>query len=147
MVTYTSLEEQTTLLIPLGCFLHLNVSYKFIYVSYFILGFRYRIGPHEVESVLQTHEAVLESAAVPSPDAERGEIVKAFIVLKEAYKTKEHNDLIKEIQNHVKNQTAPYKYPRKVMNDTKLKVCAAYKISHSSKLSSRLNLLMTCRKP
>lgn len=77
-------------------------------------GNRYRIGPTEVESALQTHPAVVESAAVSSPDAERGEVVKAFIVLHEQYKNADPQKLIVEIQQHVKSQTAPYKYPRKV---------------------------------
>jgi len=74
----------------------------------------YRIGPTEVESALQTHPAVVESAAVSSPDVERGEVVKAFIVLNESYKKSDKLELIAEIQNHVKSQTAPYKYPRKI---------------------------------
>jgi medium-chain acyl-CoA synthetase len=74
----------------------------------------YRIGPTEVESALQTHPAVVESAAVSSPDVERGEVVKAFIVLHEEYKKSDKVKLTTEIQNHVKSQTAPYKYPRKI---------------------------------
>jgi acetyl-CoA synthetase len=72
----------------------------------------YRISPFEVESSLACHPAVLESAAVESPDEVRGAVVKAFIVLREGY---EANDkLIKELQEHVKNDAAPYKYPRKI---------------------------------
>ncbi len=72
----------------------------------------YRIGPFEVESVVDSHEAVLESAMVPSPDLMRGEIVKVFVVLKEGYEPSE--ELIKDIQQHVKQITAPYKYPRAI---------------------------------
>ncbi|MBU4491287.1 MAG: AMP-binding protein [Euryarchaeota archaeon] len=70
----------------------------------------YRIGPFEVESAVDSHEAVLESAMVPSPDPMRGEIVKVFVVLKERYEPSE--ELVKDIQQHVKKMTAPYKYPR-----------------------------------
>jgi acetyl-CoA synthetase len=72
----------------------------------------YRIGPFEVESAVDSHEAVLECAMIPSPDSIRGEIVKVFIVLKEGYEPSEK--LIKDIQNHVKQITAPYKYPREI---------------------------------
>ena len=72
----------------------------------------YRIGPFEVESALMEHPAVQESAVVGSPDLIRGVIVKAFIVLKPGYSPSE--TLIKEIQNHVRKTTAPYKYPRAV---------------------------------
>ncbi len=72
----------------------------------------YRIGPFEIESVLIEHPAIEESAVVASPDEMRGEVVKAFIVL-----TKDHRPseaLVKELQEFVKKQTAPYKYPRKI---------------------------------
>jgi len=72
----------------------------------------YRIGPMEVENVLTSHPAVQECAVVPSPDRERGEVVKAFIVLRAGYS--ESGELVKELQEHVKSMTAPYKYPRKV---------------------------------
>ncbi len=77
-----------------------------------ILSSGYRIGPFEVESALIEHEAVAESAVVSSPDDDRGEVVKAFIVLTPGFTASD--DLLKEIQNHVKNVTAPYKYPRKI---------------------------------
>ncbi|KAI5939836.1 Acyl-coenzyme A synthetase ACSM3, mitochondrial [Manis javanica] len=73
-----------------------------------------RIGPFEVESVLMEHPAVAESAVVSSPDPIRGEVVKAFIVLNADYKSHDQERLKKEIQEHVKRTTAPYKYPRKV---------------------------------
>lgn len=72
----------------------------------------YRIGPFEVESALQEHPAVVESAVigVPDPDGVRGQLVKAYVVLKEGYEPSE--ELKKELQKHVKDVTAPYKYPR-----------------------------------
>ncbi|MFC1956996.1 AMP-binding protein [Chloroflexota bacterium] len=72
----------------------------------------YRIGPFEVESAVITHPAVVESAVVASPDEIRGEVVKAFVVLKQGYQPSEA--LVKNIQDHVKKVTAPYKYPRKI---------------------------------
>jgi acetyl-CoA synthetase len=72
----------------------------------------YRIGPFEVESALLEHPAVQESAVVGSPDLIRGVIVKAFIVLKPGYQPSE--TLIRDIQSHVRNSTAPYKYPRAI---------------------------------
>ncbi|XP_006212175.2 acyl-coenzyme A synthetase ACSM3, mitochondrial isoform X1 [Vicugna pacos] len=79
-----------------------------------ILSSGYRIGPFEVESALSDHPAVAESAVVSSPDPIRGEVVKAFIVLNPDYKSHDQEQLKKEIQEHVKKTTAPYKYPRKV---------------------------------
>ena len=70
----------------------------------------YRIGPFEVESALQEHPAVLECAVTGVPDAERGAIVKATVVLAKGYAPGE--ELKKELQEHVKKVTAPYKYPR-----------------------------------
>ena len=72
----------------------------------------YRIGPFEVESAVDSHEAVLECAMIPSPDPVRGEIVKVFVVLKEGHEPSEK--LINDIQQHVKRITAPYKYPREI---------------------------------
>jgi acetyl-CoA synthetase len=72
----------------------------------------YRIGPFEVESVVDSHEAVLESAMIPSPDLLRGEIVKVFVVLKGGYAPSE--ELVGDIQGYVKQVAAPYKYPREV---------------------------------
>lgn len=72
----------------------------------------YRIGPFEVESALMTHPAVVECAITGVPDEIRGQVVKATIVLAQDYKHCADEDLIKEIQNHVKMVTAPYKYPR-----------------------------------
>lgn len=72
----------------------------------------YRIGPFEVESALMTHPAVVECAITGVPDEIRGQVVKATIVLAKNYKGKEGPELIKELQDHVKRVTAPYKYPR-----------------------------------
>ena len=72
----------------------------------------YRIGPFEVESALMTHPAVVECAITGVPDEIRGQIVKATIILSNSYKGKEGPELIKELQDHVKRVTAPYKYPR-----------------------------------
>jgi acetyl-CoA synthetase len=72
----------------------------------------YRIGPFEVESALMTHPAVVECAITGVPDEIRGQVVKATIVLAASYKGKEGPELIKELQDHVKRVTAPYKYPR-----------------------------------
>ena len=72
----------------------------------------YRVSPFEVESVVNEHPAVLESAAVASPDPVRGVIVKSFIILNEGYEPSQ--ELAKEIQQFVKERTAPYKYPREI---------------------------------
>ena len=72
----------------------------------------YRIGPFEVESALMTHPAVVECAITGVPDDIRGMVVKATVVLGKEWKDKAGDDLIKELQQHVKKTTAPYKYPR-----------------------------------
>lgn len=72
----------------------------------------YRIGPFEVESALMTHPAVVECAITGVPDEIRGQVVKATIVLAKDYREVDKEVLTKEIQDHVKNVTAPYKYPR-----------------------------------
>jgi acetyl-CoA synthetase/medium-chain acyl-CoA synthetase len=77
-----------------------------------ILTSGYRIGPFEIESILIKHPAVKESAVVASPDEVRGEIVKAFVVLTKDYSPSD--TLIEELQEFVKKNTAPYKYPRKI---------------------------------
>ena len=70
----------------------------------------YRIGPYEVESAVLSHDAVSNCAITGYPDPIRGQIVKATIILQPGYE--ESEELIKDIQNHVKKTTAPYKYPR-----------------------------------
>ena len=72
----------------------------------------YRIGPFEVESALMTHPAVVECAITGVPDDIRGMVVKATVVLGKEWKDKAGEDLVKELQQHVKKETAPYKYPR-----------------------------------
>ncbi|XP_077172859.1 acyl-coenzyme A synthetase ACSM4, mitochondrial-like [Paroedura picta] len=74
----------------------------------------YRIGPFEVESALLEHPAVAEAAAVSSPDPIRGEVVKAFVVLSLNSTAQDKEKLTRELQEHVKKVTAPYKYPRKM---------------------------------
>jgi len=70
----------------------------------------YRIGPFEVESALITHPAVVEAAVTGVPDPDRGQAVKATVTLAPGYEPS--SELTKELQNHVKKVTAPYKYPR-----------------------------------
>ncbi|MGD2042418.1 MAG: acyl--CoA ligase [Acidimicrobiia bacterium] len=77
-----------------------------------IISAGYRIGPFEVESVVMEHPAVQETACIGVPDPERGEVVKAFVVLAPGYQASE--ELATEIQDYVKENTAPYKYPRQV---------------------------------
>ncbi len=78
----------------------------------------YRIGPFEVESALMEHPAVLECAITGAPDPIRGQVVKATIILNKGYTPSP--ELTKDIQNHVKHATAPYKYPRIVEYVTEL---------------------------
>ncbi|MFY9265468.1 MAG: AMP-binding protein [Solirubrobacterales bacterium] len=75
-----------------------------------ILSAGYRIGPFEVESALISHPSVAEAAAVAAPDAERGAVVRAIVVLKDGFEP--GDELAAELQSHVKGVTAPYKYPR-----------------------------------
>jgi acetyl-CoA synthetase len=77
-----------------------------------IISAGYRIGPFEVEDALVEHEAVAEAAVVESPHEERGNVVKAYVVLAEGFEGSD--DLVAEIQAFTKEATAPYKYPRRV---------------------------------
>jgi acyl-coenzyme A synthetase/AMP-(fatty) acid ligase len=77
-----------------------------------IISAGYRIGPFEVESALIEHPAVVEAAAVAAPDPDRGSIVKAFVVLRDGFPPSDA--LARELQEHVKRVTAPYKYPRAI---------------------------------
>jgi acyl-coenzyme A synthetase/AMP-(fatty) acid ligase len=77
-----------------------------------ILSAAYRIGPFEVESALLEHPAVAESAVVGKPHPERGQVVKAFVVLRAGHDASD--DLTRELQEHCKRVTAPYKYPREI---------------------------------
>ena len=91
-----------------------------------IISSGYRIGPFEVESALIEHPAVLESAVVAKPDPVRGEIVKAFVVLREGYEPSDK--LATELQDFVKNLTAPYKYPREIEFESELPKTVSGKI-------------------
>jgi acyl-coenzyme A synthetase/AMP-(fatty) acid ligase len=75
-----------------------------------IISAGYRIGPFEVESALVSHNAVAEAAVVAAPDDERGSVVRAVVVLRDGFPPSDA--LASELQEHVKSQTAPYKYPR-----------------------------------
>ncbi len=77
-----------------------------------IISAGYRIGPFEVESALVEHDAVAEAAVVAAPDDERGAVVRAVVVLRDGFAGSD--DLARELQDHVKAQTAPYKYPRRI---------------------------------
>jgi acetyl-CoA synthetase len=77
-----------------------------------IIAAGYRIGPFEVESACLEHPAVAEAAAVASPDERRGMVVKAFIVLADGHEGSD--ELVKEIQNHVRDRLSAYAYPRKI---------------------------------
>lgn len=77
-----------------------------------IVSSGYRIGPFEVESVLVDHPAVAEAAAVPAPDPDRGQVVRAVVVLRDGHEPTDA--LASELQAFVRDRTAPYKYPRRV---------------------------------
>ena len=77
-----------------------------------ILSSGYRIGPFEVESSLGEHPAVAEAAVVPKPDDQRGNIVKAYVVLSGGYEGSA--DLAEEIKTHVREELAAHEYPREV---------------------------------
>ncbi|MBO8170872.1 MAG: AMP-binding protein [Bacillaceae bacterium] len=91
-----------------------------------IISAGYRIGPFEIESVLLEHPAVTESAVVASPDPTRGEIVKAFVVLGRGHEPSD--ELVKDLQEFVKEKTAPYKYPREIEFVTELPKTVSGKI-------------------
>ena len=91
-----------------------------------IVSAGYRIGPFEVESALVAHAAVAEAAAVAAPDEERGAVVRAVVVLREGYAPSPA--LARELQDHVKRDTAPYKYPRIVDFAAELPKTASGKI-------------------
>ncbi len=90
----------------------------------------YRIGPFEVESALMTHPDVVECAITGVPDEIRGQVVKATVVLAKECKHKAGPDLIKELQDHVKAVTAPYKYPRVIEFVEELPKTISGKIRH-----------------
>ena len=76
----------------------------------------YRIGPSEIENCLVKHAAVANAAVVPKPDAERGNLVKAFVVLTDGVRRNAESDarLISELQQHVRSMLAPYEYPKEI---------------------------------
>jgi acyl-coenzyme A synthetase/AMP-(fatty) acid ligase len=95
-----------------------------------IISAGYRIGPFEVESALVSHPAVAEASAVAAPDDERGAVVRAVVVLREG---REPSDaLARELQDHVKGETAPYKYPRIVDFADELPKTASGKIRRAA---------------
>jgi acyl-coenzyme A synthetase/AMP-(fatty) acid ligase len=95
-----------------------------------IVSAGYRIGPFEVESALVAHPAVAEAAAVSAPDEERGAVVRAVVVLREGSPAPSAQ-LIRELQDHVKRETAPYKYPRIVEFAAELPKTASGKIKRA----------------
>ena len=95
-----------------------------------IISAGYRIGPFEVESALVSHEAVAEAAVVAAPDEERGAVVRAVVVLRDGFAPGQA--LATELQEHVKHQTAPYKYPRIVDFADELPKTASGKIQRAS---------------
>jgi acyl-coenzyme A synthetase/AMP-(fatty) acid ligase len=95
-----------------------------------IISAGYRIGPFEVESALLTHAAVAEAAVVAAPDEERGAVVRAVVVLRDGFAPAAA--LSAELQEHVKSQTAPYKYPRIVEFADELPKTASGKIKRAS---------------
>ena len=95
-----------------------------------IISAGYRIGPFEVESALVEHPAVAEAAVVAAPDEERGSVVRAVVVLRDGYAA--GDDLARELQDHVKGQTAPYKYPRVVDFATELPKTATGKVRRAA---------------
>ena len=94
-----------------------------------IISAGYRIGPFEVESALVSHKAVAEAAAVAAPDDVRGAVVRALVVLRPGVEPSD--DLARELQDHVKAETAPYKYPRIVEFTESLPKTASGKIKRA----------------
>lgn len=94
-----------------------------------IVSAGYRIGPFEVESALVAHPAVAEAAAVAAPDEERGSVVRAVVVLREGHSPSP--ELARELQEQVKRETAPYKYPRIVDFAPELPKTASGKVRRS----------------
>jgi acyl-coenzyme A synthetase/AMP-(fatty) acid ligase len=94
-----------------------------------IISAGYRIGPFEVESALISHVAVAEAAVVAAPDDERGAVVRAVVVLRDGYTPSPQ--LASELQDHVKHETAPYKYPRIVDFAQELPKTASGKIQRA----------------
>lgn len=89
------------------------------------------VGPYEVESTLLQHPAVSEAAVVSSPDPDRGEVVKAFVVLHAEYQTTDPQKMVKDLQNFCKSKAAPYKYPRKLEIVSKLEKTVSGKVKRA----------------
>jgi len=100
-----------------------------------IISAGYRIGPFEVESALVAHPAVAEAAAVAAPDEERGAVVRAVVVLRDGYEPSA--EMVAELQEHVKRETAPYKYPRIVDFAAELPKTVSGKIRRAALRSER----------
>jgi acyl-coenzyme A synthetase/AMP-(fatty) acid ligase len=100
-----------------------------------IVSAGYRIGPFEVESALVAHPSVAEAAAVAAPDEERGAVVRAVVVLREGRHPSP--ELARELQEHVKLQTAPYKYPRIIDFASELPKTASGKVKRAALRSER----------
>jgi acyl-coenzyme A synthetase/AMP-(fatty) acid ligase len=101
-----------------------------------IISAGYRIGPFEVESALVAHPAVAEAAAVAAPDEERGSVVRAIVVLRDA-RHAPSPELVRELQEHVKRETAPYKYPRIIDFATELPKTASGKVRRAALRAER----------
>ncbi|HEX8715212.1 MAG TPA: AMP-binding protein [Solirubrobacteraceae bacterium] len=95
-----------------------------------IISAGYRIGPFEVESALVAHPAVAEAAAIAAPDEERGSVVCAVVVLRDGER-EPSPELARELQEHVKRETAPYKYPRIVEFASELPKTASGKVKRA----------------
>jgi acyl-coenzyme A synthetase/AMP-(fatty) acid ligase len=95
-----------------------------------IISAGYRIGPFEVESALVAHPAVAEAAVVAAPDDERGSVVRAVVVLRDGHAPS--SALTRELQEHVKERTAPYKYPRVVDYAAELPKTASGKVRRAA---------------
>jgi len=100
-----------------------------------IVSAGYRIGPFEVESALVAHPSVAEAAAVAAPDEERGAVVRAVVVLRDGHAPSPA--LARELQEHVKLQTAPYKYPRIIDFASELPKTASGKVRRAALRSER----------
>jgi acyl-coenzyme A synthetase/AMP-(fatty) acid ligase len=100
-----------------------------------IVSAGYRIGPFEVESALVAHPAVAEAAAVAAPDEERGAVVRAIVVLREGQRPSAA--LARELQEHVKRETAPYKYPRIIEFARELPKTASGKVRRAALRAQR----------
>ena len=94
-----------------------------------IISSGYRIGPFEVESALVSHQAVAEAAVVAAPDEERGSVVRAVVVLRDGFSPSD--ELASELQRHVRDETAPYKYPRIVDFAAELPKTASGKVQRA----------------